>query len=429
MWLIRLAMGRPVTIIVAVVATVLFAVLAITRMKVDIFPTIDLPRVTVIQPYGGMDPSQMEGYLVTFYEQHFFYISGVDHVSSRSIQSASIMDVYFQPGSDMADAMAQVVAQVERSRAYMPPGTVTPFILRYDVGSVPVGFLVFSSPTRNLGEIQDLVYSRVRPVVSTTPGVSTPPPFGGNQRSIVITIDAKKLSEYHLDIEQVVQAVNDGNVIMPSGVVRTGDLQRMASINSVVGKVENLLDIPLQKTSGTQVVYLHDIATVQDTTDILTGYALVNGRRTVYMAISKQASASTLSVVEGIKKNVSYMQSLLPEDIKVAFEFDQSVYVTEALLGLLMEGGIGALLTGGVVLLFLGDFKSSLIVILNIPFALLAAVVGLWISGQTINLMTLSGLSLAVGILVDEATVTIENIHSHLGVDRYFLRFMMLHLK
>jgi multidrug efflux pump subunit AcrB len=324
MWLIRLAMGRPVTIIVAVVATVLFAVLAITRMKVDIFPTIDLPRVTVIQPYGGMDPSQMEGYLVTFYEQHFFYISGVDHVSSRSIQSASIMDVYFQPGSDMADAMAQVVAQVERSRAYMPPGTVTPFILRYDVGSVPVGFLVFSSPTRNLGEIQDLVYSRVRPVVSTTPGVSTPPPFGGNQRSIVITIDAKKLSEYHLDIEQVVQAVNDGNVIMPSGVVRTGDLQRMASINSVVGKVENLLDIPLQKTSGTQVVYLHDIATVQDTTDILTGYALVNGRRTVYMAISKQASASTLSVVEGIKKNVSYMQSLLPEDIKVAFEWKEA---------------------------------------------------------------------------------------------------------
>ena len=421
MWLIRLAMGRPVTIIVAVAATVLFAVLAITRMKVDIFPTIDLPRVTVIQPYGGMDPTQMEGYLVTFYEQHFFYISGVDHVSSRSIQSASVMDVYFQPGSDMADAMAQVVAQVERSRAYMPPGTVTPFILRYDVGSVPVGFLVFSSPTRNLGEIQDLVYSRIRPVVSTTPGVTTPPPFGGNQRSIVITIDAKKLAEYHLDIEQVVQAVNDGNVIMPSGVVRTGDLQRMASINSVVGDIQNLLNIPLQKVSGTQVVFLRDIASVQDTTDILTGYALVNGRRTVYMAISKQASASTLSVVDGVKKNVPYMQKLLPEDIKVSFEFDQSVYVTEALLGLLMEGGIGALLTGGVVLLFLGDFKSSLIVILNIPFALLAAVVGLWISGQTINLMTLSGLSLAVGILVDEATVTIENIHSHLGEGRPLL--------
>lgn len=421
MWLIRLAMGRPITIMMMVVATILFAVLAITRMKVDIFPSIDLPRVTVIQPYGGMDPSQMEGYMVTFYEQHFFYISGVDHVSSRSIQSASIMDVYFQPGSDMADAMAQVVAQVERSRAYMPPGTVTPFIVRYDVGSVPVGFLVFSSPTRNLGEIQDLVYSRVRPVVSTTPGVSTPPPFGGNQRSIVITVDSKKLAEYHLNIEDIVKAVNDNNVIMPSGIVRTGDVQRIASINSVVRNIDSMGNIPLEKKSGTQVVYLRDIASFQDTTDILTGYALVNGRRTVYMAISKQASASTLSVVDGIKSNIKYMQSLLPEDIKVAFEFDQSVYVTEALLGLLMEGGIGALLTGGVVLLFLRDARSSLIVVLNIPFALLAAVVGLWVGGQTINLMTLSGLSLAVGILVDEATVTIENIHSHLGRGRPLL--------
>jgi multidrug efflux pump subunit AcrB len=408
-------MGRPITIIVAVAATVLLALLAISRMKVDIFPTIDLPRVTVIQPYGGMDPSQMEGYMVTYYEQHFFYISGVDHVASKSIQSAAVMDVYFLPGSDMADAMAQVVAQVERSRAYMPPGTVTPFIVRYDVGSVPVGFLVFSSPTRSLGEIQDLVYSRVRPVVATTPGVSTPPPFGGNQRSIVISVDARKLSQYHLNIEDVVKAVADGNVIEPSGIVRTGDMQRMASINSVVGDIQNLLTIPLKADSGTHNVYLRDIASVADTTDILTGYALVDGRRTVYMAISKQASASTLSVVEGVKKNVSYMQSLLPEDIKVSFEFDQSVYVTEALLGLLVEGGIGAVLTGGVVLLFLRDIKSSLIVVLNIPFALLAAVVGLWLAGQTINIMTLSGLSLAVGILVDEATVTIENIHSHLA--------------
>ena len=194
MWLIRLAMSRPITIMVLVAACVLLSGLALLRMKVDIFPEIRLPRVTVVQPYGGMDPAQMEGYMVTFYEQHFFYISGVEHVSSRTIQGASVMDIYFQPDADMADAMAQVVAQVSRSRAYMPPGTVTPFILRYDVGSVPVGFLVFSSDTRSLGEVQDLVYSRVRPIVSTTPGVSTPPPFGGNQRSIVITVDTKKNS-------------------------------------------------------------------------------------------------------------------------------------------------------------------------------------------------------------------------------------------
>jgi len=411
--LIRLAMTRPVTIIVVVMSVVLLSILAISRMQIDIFPHLNLPRISVVQPYGGMDPSQMEGYMVTFYEQHFFYISGVDHVSSRSIQGAAVMDVYFQPDADMADAMSQVVAQVERSRAYMPPGTVTPFILRFDVGNVPVGYLVFSSPTRDLGQIQDLVYARIRPVVSTIPGASTPPPFGGNQRSIVLTVDAGRLNQYHLSIEDIVQAVNEGNAIEPSGVVRTGDLQRMSSVNSVIGDIRGLLDIPLRKGPGASV-FIRDIASVEDTTDILTGYALVNGHRTVYMAISKQASASTLQVVDDVKNNVAYMQTLLPTDIKVSFEFDQSIYVTQSLKGLLVEGAIGALLTGGVVLLFLRDFRSSLIVVLNIPFALLAAVVGLWISGQTINIMTLSGLSLAVGILVDEATVTIENIHAHL---------------
>jgi multidrug efflux pump subunit AcrB len=414
MWLIRLAMSRPITIMVLVAACVLLSGLALLRMKVDIFPEIRLPRVTVVQPYGGMDPAQMEGYMVTFYEQHFFYISGVEHVSSRTIQGASVMDIYFQPDADMADAMAQVVAQVSRSRAYMPPGTVTPFILRYDVGSVPVGFLVFSSDTRSLGEVQDLVYSRVRPIVSTTPGVSTPPPFGGNQRSIVITVDTKKLSEYHISSDDIVEALSSGNVIMPSGVVRTGDLQRISSVNSVVGNIQDLGSIPLHSGAGA-AIYLKDIASIKDDTDILTGYALVNGHRTVYMAISKQASASTMAVVDGIKKNLPAMQALLPPDVRAAFEFDQSVYVTEALRGLLFEGGLGALLTGGVVLLFLGDLRSSLIVVLNIPFALLAAVVGLWLTGQTTNIMTLSGLSLAVGILVDEATVTIENIHSHLA--------------
>lgn len=413
MWLVRLAMDRPVTIMVTVAALVLFSILAISRMNVDIFPSINMPRVTVVQPYGGMDPAQMEGYLVTFYEQHFFYISDVDHVSSRSIQGAAVMDVYFQPQTNMSDAMAQVVAQVERTRAYLPPGTVTPFILRYDVGNVPVGFLVFSGPGRTLGQIQDLVYSRIRPVVSTTPGVSTPPPFGGNQRSIVITVDANRLRQYHYSIDDVVQVVLHGNVIMPSGIVRIGDFQRMSTVNSVPNNIQDLGWLPMERKSG-PAVYLRDIASIQDATDFQTGYALVDGHRTIYMAISKQSTASTLNVVNGIKNNIPYMESLLPKDIKVQFVFDQSVYVTEALSGLLMEGGLGAILTGLVVLLFLRDVRSCFIVILSIPFALLAAVVGLWISGQTINLMTLSGLSLAVGILVDEATVTIENIHSHL---------------
>ncbi len=413
MWLIKLAMNRPVTIMVAVVSIAIMSIVAVMRMKVDIFPDLNLPMITVVQPYGGMDAAQMEGYLVTAYEQHFFYISGVDHVSSKSIQSCAIMNIYFQPGVDMADAMAQVVAQVERSRAYMPPGTVTPFILRFDVGNVPVGFLVFSSPSRTLGEVQDLAYARVRPVVSTIPGVSTPPPFGGNQRSIIITVNSERLRQYHLSLEEIVKSLSDGNLIIPSGVVRTGDVQRIASIDTTVRNIQDLGKIPLKMGNG-PTVYLSDIAKIDDDTDITTGYALVNSRRAIYMAISKQSSASTLAVVEGIRKNLAYMQSLLPEDIHVGFEFDQSVYVTEAIEGVLFEGGLGAILTGLTVLLFLRDWRSALIVVLNIPVALLASVVALWASGQTINIMTLGGLSLAVGILVDEATVAIENIHTHI---------------
>ncbi len=414
MWLISLSMGRPVTIMVVIITVVIVSMLAVLRMKVDIFPDLKVPRITVIQPYGGLDPAQMEGYVVTNYEQHFFYINGVDHVSSKSIQSASVIDVYFHPDADMADAMAQVVAQVERSKAYMPPGTVDPFVLRFDVGQVPVGFLVFSSPARSLAEIQDLVYSRVRPVVATSPGVSTPPPFGGNQRTIVITVNQAKLNQYHISMENLVTAVSDGNTITPSGIVRTGDFQQMTVLNSVPEDIQDLANIVVKRDKNA-LVMVRDLGTIADSTDILTGYALVNGRRTVYMAISKQASASTLAVVNGLRDKIPYMQSLLPPDIKVSFEFDQSIYVTEALNGLLVESAIGAGLTGLVVLIFLQDLVSSLIVVLNIPFALLASVCALWMLGQSINIMTLGGLALAVGILVDEATVVIENIHSHLS--------------
>lgn len=411
--LIRIAMLRPITLLVLVLSTAILSGLAMMRMKVDIFPDLNVPMITVVQPYGGMDAAQMEGYLVSAYEQHFFYISGVDHVTSKSIQSCSVMNIYFQPGTDMADAMSQVVAQVERSHAYLPPGTVTPFILRFDVGNVPVGFLVFSSKTRSLGEIQDLAYSRVRPVVSTIPGVSTPPPFGGNQRSIIISVNTQKLSQYHLSPEDIVKSIVTGNLIVPSGIVRTGSLQRITSINSTVGNIQELGEIPLRGTEGA-AVYLKDIASIKDDTDILTGYALVDGRRAIYMAISKQSSASTLAVVEGVRKNIEFMQSLLPDDISVKFAFDQSIYVTEAISGVLSEGALGALLTGLMVLFFLRDLRSAAVVVANIPIALLAALTALWLSGQTINIMTLSGLSLSVGILVDEATVAIENIHSHL---------------
>src|SRR5713226_10217171 len=413
MWLINAAMRRPITVLIAVIAISLGSVLAYLRMSVDIFPDLNLPVIYVAQPYGGMDPAQMEGYLVSYYEYHFLYITGIEHVESKSIQNVGLIKLYFHPGTDMSQALAQTISYVERSRAFMPPGTVAPFVVRYDAGSVPVGQLVFSSETRGVGEIQDLALFRVRPMFATLPGVSAPPPFGGNQRTVVIHVDPDRLRQYDMSPEQVIRAVASGNTILPAGNVRIGDINRLAPINSVVPQIQELANLPIRVGAGPDV-YLRDIGTVENSSDVLTGYALVNGRRTVYIPVTKRADASTVEVVSRVRSELPRMQALVPDDIKVSFEFDQSTYVKNAIRGLILEGALGALLTGLMVLLFLRDLRSSLIVVITIPFALLAALVGLWLAGQTMNIMTLGGLALSIGILVDEATVAIENIHTHL---------------
>jgi multidrug efflux pump subunit AcrB len=413
-WLIHQSLRRPITVFVGAAALALLAFFATRRMPADIFPNLDLPVVIVAQPYGGMSPAQMEGYLTYYYEYHFLYIAGVDHVESKSVQNAALIKLYFQPGTDMSQALAQVVSYVDRARAFMPPGTVAPFVVRFDAGTVPVGQLVFSSDTRSVGEIQDLALNRVRPAFATIPGVSAPPPFGASQRTIVIRVDPDRLRQMNMSPDEVARAVASGNAIVPGGNLRTGDVTRIAQLNSPVARIRDLEDLPIRVGSG-PAVYLRDVAVVNDSSDTNTGYALVKGRRTVYIPVTKRSDASTLDVVRAVKAQLPRMQALVPDDIHVAFDFDQSVYVTNALRGLGTEGLLGALLTGLMVWLFLRDWRSALIVIVTIPFALLGAVVGLWLTGQSINLMTLGGLALAIGILVDEATVAIENIHTHLS--------------
>ncbi len=414
MWLLRAALRHPISVIVIVIGVALCSILAVIRMPIDIFPNLNLPVIYVAQPYGGMSPAQMEGYLVYYYEYHFLYITGIESVESKSIQNVGLVKLTFHPGTDMSQALAQTVGYVDRARAFMPPGTVSPFILRFDAGSVPVGYLVFSSATRSVAEIQDLALNRVRPLFATLPGVSAPPPFGGNARTIVISVDPDRLRAYRMSPEEVTQAMNAGNAIVPAGNVRTGDLLRITPINSVVSNIKDLQSLPIRTGAG-PTVFLRDIATVEDSSDIVTGYAEVNGRRTVYIPVTKRADASTLSVVNEVKANLAQFRSVVPADVVIDYEFDQSSYVRNSLLSVVREGLLGALLTGLVVLLFLRDRRSALIVVITIPFALLTAVVALWAAGQTINIMTLGGLALAVGILVDESTVVIENIHSHLG--------------
>ncbi len=412
MRLVLASLARPVTVIVAVIAVALCAGLAIQRMPVDIFPPLGDPAIYVAQPFSGMDPAQMEGFLTYYYEYHFLYITGIEHVESKSIQGAALMKLVFHADTDMNQAMAQTVGYVNRARAFMPPGAVPPFITRFDAGSVPVGELVFSSPTRSQGEMQDIALNRVRPLFATLPGVSAPPPFGGNQRTIVVRLDPDKLTQYQISPEEAIAAVSHASIVMPSGVIRTGDFTRLATTNAVLGgNLAELLTAPVRAHSGT-TVHLSDIGTVENGTDIVTAYAHVNGRRTVYIPVTKRADASTLAVINRVKAEIPNFKKAVPEDVDIRLEFDQSRYVSSAIGSLATESILGAALTALMVLLFLRDWRSALIVVTTIPFALLSAVVLLWFTGQSINLMTLSGLALAVGVLVDEATVEIENIHS-----------------
>ncbi len=413
MWLIQTALRRPITVLVLVIAVALCAVLATLRMRTDIFPNLDLPVIYVAQPYGGMSPAQMEGYLVFYYEYHFLYINGIESVEDKSIQGNGLLKLTFHPGTDMSQALAQTISYVNRAHAFMPYGTVNPFVIRFDAGTVPVGYLVFSSKSRTIGEIQDLALNRIRPLFATLPGVSAPPPFGGNQRTIVVTVNPDRLRSYNLSPDAVVNAISSGNILMPAGNVRTGSLLRIVSSDSIASDFHDLLDVPIRTGAG-PAVYLRDVGAVADSTDIPTGYALVNGRRAVYIPVTKRPDASTLTVVSEVKQNLARFRTLVPSDIDISYQFDQSAYVKSALMSVVREGLLGALLTGLIVLLFLADWRSSFIVITTIPFALLTSLVGLWVCGQTINIMTLGGLALAVGILVDEGVVEIENIDATL---------------
>ena len=415
--LIKGALSKPITIIVFVLAIVFFSIMAIRNMRVDIFPTLGLPTIYVAQPYGGLSPEQMEGFVTSYYEYHFLYVTGIKAVESKSVQGASIIKIVFQEGADMSQAMAEVVGYVNRSRAFMPPGTVPPFITRFDAGSVPVGQLVFTSDTRTLGEIQDLALFRVRPMFSTLPGVSAPPPFGGNQKTVIVKVDPDKIRSYNYTPDQVVQALVSYNAITPAGNLRIGDEMLITPQNTVVENIQELENIPLKLGAGASV-YLRDIANVMLGADVTTGYALINGQRSVYIPVTKRADASTWDVVQRVKAALPDMQAAVPNDIKVSYEFDQSGYVINSIKSVLFEGALGAILTGLMVLLFLRAPRGALIVVLTIPIALLSSVICLNLVGQTINIMTLGGLALSIGILVDQATVTIENIHQHLEMGK-----------
>jgi multidrug efflux pump subunit AcrB len=436
-------MRAPVTTLMLVVALISGGALAYSRMRVDIFPPLNVPKIYVFLDYVGMSPDQMEGFIVNQLELYFQYVDGIQDINTRNIQQVALCELSFFPGTDMGQAMAQVVAMSDRAMSWMPKGTLPPMIMRMDAGSVPVGYLVFESENTSLGDMGDLAQNIVRPLVQKyVPGTVAISPFGPNMRSIVVNVDPHKLLRYNLKPAQVSEALALGNNIIPAGNIYIKDSMPVVANNGTLVDIKHLGDIPLKLGVN---VYLRDVATIQDNTDITYGYALVNSKKSVYLPIIKKDTGSTLDVVADTRRNMqrfsdatnstmrerrklrlsqqggassgdaAHGADLDKDDIKVSFEFDESPTVVAAVESVATEGAIGAGLTGLMILLFLGDPRSVIVVVSNIPLALLGSLFGLWVTGNTINIMSLGGMALAIGILVDEATVTIENVHVQMG--------------
>lgn len=415
--LIRLALRKPISVLVLVAGLFFFGVRAVMDIKIDILPGMDLPVIYIAHPFGGYSPTQMETYFTKQYNNILLYANGVKSIETKNVQGLMLMKLTYYEGTNMAQAAAEVSALSNRIQVVFPPGSNPPFIIRFDASSLPVGQLVLSSPIRSNNELQDMANVYVRSSFTSIPGLLAPAPFGGNVRTIEINVDPELLRSHNLTPDQIVEALRVNNQTAPGGNVRIGDTNYITPTNNTVREVKDFETIPLFK-GGVQNLYLRDVATVTDGADVAAGYALINGRRSVYISIAKSADASTWEVVNQLKDALPRIQSTLPEDVQLSYEFDQSVYVINAVQSLVIEGAIGAILTALMVLLFLNDRRAALIVILTIPTSIIAGVLFLKLFGQTINIMSLSGLALAIGILVDESTVTIENIHQHLAMGK-----------
>lgn len=415
--LIRFALRKPVSILVAVAAIVFFSVTAIKNINVDIFPEVESPAIYIAMPYGGLSPAYMDGFMANEFQKVLLFVSGVKNIDFKSIQGLTLMKLTFHPGTDMSQAAAELSGSVSRAMGFLPPGAVPPIVVRFDSSSLPVGKLVFESDTRSIDEIQVEVLTKIRPMLVDVPGVTAPAPFGGSARTIVVSIDPQEMQANGLSPEDITLAIVQSNQPSPAGNIRIGELNYMAPLNSLAKGPAEFLDTPVKKV-GDRTIYVKDVARVEDGADVTFGYAMVNGKQSVYLPVIKKADASTLDAVKNIKASLDKFRHILPEDVSVSYEFDQSSYIERSLSNLIHEGLLGAIFTGLMVLLFLRDPRAALIVVLTIPIAILSAVSVLYLFGQTINIMTLSGLALSIGILVDEATVTIENIHQHLEVGK-----------
>ncbi len=410
MWLVRIAMKRPFTIFVLSAVILIAGILSFFRMRLDIFPTIDIPVVNVVWNYPGLSALDMEERIVLIAERAYSTtVNGISRIESESINGTGLIKVYFHQGQSIAGAIAQINAVSETLLRIAPPGTVPPNIIQYNASNVPIAELEIGSKTVSEQKLYDYGLNFIRVRLFTIPGLSTPAPFGGKMRQVMVDINPDRLYGYGLSPNDVVQTLTASNIIVPAGTAKIGDQEVDIMINGSPSTLKGLGKLPVRSVQG-RIVRLRDVATVHDGYAVQENIVRVNGHRSTYLAIYKHADASTLSVIQRVRKILPMIQKFSPPGINLKLVFDQSVFVKNALLDVLKEAGIGTVLVSLMIYLFLRDLRSSFIVFLSIPLSILSALFFLNLTGQSLNIMTLGGLALAIGMLVDDATVAIENI-------------------
>ncbi|MBW6529064.1 efflux RND transporter permease subunit [Sphingomonas sp. RHCKR7] len=412
--IVRIALARPLTFIVMAILIAIVGVLAAIRTPVDIFPDIRVPVIATAWQYAGLSPDEMSGRIITPFERVLTTtVNDIDHIESQSLPGIGVVKIYFQPGADIRTATAQVTSVSQTVLKQLPPGITPPLVLNYSASTVPIVQLALSGKGLSEGQMFDLASNQVRPGLVTVPGAAIPYPSGGRQRQIQIDLDPDALQSKGLSAQDVGNAIAAQNQINPAGFAKIGGFQYSVRLNNAPGSIEELNSIPV-KVVGGATIYMRDVAHVRDGSAPQTNVVHVDGARSVIMTVLKNGATSTLAIVQGIKDALPKIQETLPSTLKIVPIGDQSLFVRAAVEGVVKEGAIAAALTSLMILLFLGSWRSTVIIAISIPLAILSAIIGLAVTGNTLNTMTLGGLSLAVGILVDDATVTIENINWHL---------------
>jgi CzcA family heavy metal efflux pump len=415
MWIVRVALKRPYTFVVLAILILILGTLSIFRTPTDIFPNINIPVVSIIWNYYGLSPAEMSNRIITLQERNLTTIvNDIEHLESQSLNGVAVIKVFFHSGVNISMALAQIAGQSQTQLKQLPAGTTPPLIITYSASSVPILQLALSGPTLSEQQLNDLGLNLIRPQLTSVPGTAVPYPYGGKQRQVQVDLNTAALQSKGLSPLDVVNAISAQNLILPAGTAKMGKFEYNVDMNGSPTTIAELNNLPIKAVGGT-TIYIRDVANVRDGFPPQTNIVRVDGRRSTLMTIQKIGNASTLDIISAIKRLLPTIKTTLPSDLQIRLLADQSVFVRGAISGVLREALIAACLTAIMILLFLGSWRSTLIIAISIPLSILTSIILLSALGETINIMTLGGLALAVGILVDDATVTIENIHGFLS--------------